>query len=168
MPIPASSTNLLEPIFLTQPLLVPLCHLDAFLPEEAMMREGETPFVLSGQQLLPSLSATFSPLSPPEHPRLTPTFAHTPCSLQTLEDTRGHEKAVDADQKLSLESATKCPDVDTVSLDNPEPSSPASRCVSMFVKYQRACPVHYPSLPLQRAPDAAWLDQCTHPRQGPP
>ena len=103
MQIPAPSTNLLEPIFLPQPLLVPLCHLDAFLPEEAMMREGETPFVFSGQQLLPSLSASFSPLSPPEHPRLTPTFAHTPCSLETIVDMHGRGKAADAGQSRALD-----------------------------------------------------------------
>ena len=103
MQIPAPSTNLLEPIFLPQPLLVPLCHLDAFLPEEAMMREGETPFVFSGQQLLPSLSASISSLGSPGHPRPVSAFAHTPCSRQTLVDARGREKAANAGQSRALE-----------------------------------------------------------------
>ena len=103
MLIPASSTNLPEPIFLPQPLLVPLYNLDAFLPEEEMMREGETPFVFSGQQLLFSLSTSFSLLGPPEHPRLVPSFAHTPCSFQTQVDARGRGKTADAGQSRALE-----------------------------------------------------------------
>ena len=68
-----------------------------------MMREGETPFVFSGQQLLPSLSASFSPLGSPQHPRSVAAFAHTPCSLQTLVDARGCGKTADAGQRRALE-----------------------------------------------------------------
>ena len=55
-PVWSSSTNLHEFYFLPQPLLVPLYHLDAFLPEEAMMKGGGTPFFFSGQWIPLSLS----------------------------------------------------------------------------------------------------------------
>ena len=44
----SSSTNLHEFYFLPQPFLVPLYHLGAILPEEAMMKGGRTPFIFSG------------------------------------------------------------------------------------------------------------------------
>ena len=138
IPFLASPTNLHELCFLPQPLLVPLYHLDAFLPEEAMMKGGGTPFFFSGQQIPPSLSASFSPLSFPEHPRLSPAFAHAPSSCQTQVDARGRGKTADAGQSRALERLAGHPTVDAASPDHLEPPPRASRCPSTSAPRQQA------------------------------
>ena len=103
-----------------------------------MMKEGGTPFFFSGQQIPPSLSASFSPLSFPEHPRLPRTFAHTSCSLQTQVGARGCGKAADAGQSRALERLAGHSTVDAASPDHLEPPPRASRCPSTSAPRQQA------------------------------
>ena len=74
IPFLASPTNLHELFFLPQPLLGPLYLLDAFLPEEAMMKGGGTPFS--------SLDSRFPSLSQP--PSLPSAFQSIQGPLQLL------------------------------------------------------------------------------------
>ena len=125
-PLFATFTNLLEFIFLPQPLLTPLSHLDTFLPEEAMWRKEGITFVLSGQQLPFSLPASLSPLCTPEHPRLFPGFAPFHCSLQTEKDARATRKTRGCRPKSRSGAPARAPTVDTAPPDRLVPSHRAS------------------------------------------
>ena len=160
----ASPTNLHEPSFLPQPLLVPLYHLDAFLPKEAMMKGGGTPFFFSGQQIPPSLSASFSPLCFPEHPRLSPAFAHAPSSCQTQVDARGRGKTADAGQSRALERLAGHPTVDAESPYYLEPC--ANRCPSTSAPRQHAAHL-LPRPPLSPAARARMPPRSANARAAP-
>ena len=120
-----------------------------------MMKGGRTPVFFSGQWVPPSLSASFSPLSFPEHPRLSPAFAHAPYNCQTQVDARGRGKAADAGQSHALERLAEHLTVDAALPDHLEPPTHASRGASMSATRHRAGPLLSPSLspPAARAPE---------------